>query len=28
MQVYRGLPILTNQPTRETQLVAVWELDH
>ena len=28
MQVYRGLPILTAQPTRPTQLVAVWELDH
>ncbi len=28
MQVYRGLPILTNQSERETQLVAIWELDH
>src|SRR5437660_4237121 len=28
MQVYRGLPILTNQPARPTRLVAVWELDH
>ena len=28
MQVYRGLPILTNQPDRPTHLVAVWELDH
>jgi tRNA dimethylallyltransferase len=28
MQVYRGLPILTNQPTRPTRLVAIWELDH
>ncbi len=28
MQVYRGLPILTAQPERPTQLVAVWELDH
>ena len=28
MQVYRGLPILTNQPTRPTRLVAVWDLDH
>jgi len=28
MQVYRGLPILTNQPTSPTRLVAVWELDH
>jgi tRNA dimethylallyltransferase len=27
MQVYRGLPILTNQPARPTHLVAVWELD-
>jgi tRNA dimethylallyltransferase len=27
MQVYRGLPILTAQPERPTQLVAVWELD-
>jgi tRNA dimethylallyltransferase len=27
-QVYRGLPILTNQPARPTQLVAIWELDH
>lgn len=28
MQVYRGLPILTNQPGRPTRLVAIWELDH
>jgi tRNA dimethylallyltransferase len=28
MQVYRGLPILTNQPSRPTRLVAIWELDH
>jgi len=28
MQVYRGLPLLTNQPSRPTKLVAVWELDH
>jgi tRNA dimethylallyltransferase len=28
MQVYRGLPILTNQPAQPTQLVAIWELDH
>jgi tRNA dimethylallyltransferase len=28
MQVYRGLPILTAQPDRTTQLVAIWELDH
>jgi tRNA dimethylallyltransferase len=28
MQVYRGLPILTNQPVRPTRLVAIWELDH
>ena len=28
MQVYRGLPILTNQPARPTHLVAIWELDH
>lgn len=26
MQVYRGLPILTNQPARPTRLVAIWEL--
>jgi tRNA dimethylallyltransferase len=28
MQVYRGLPILTNQPAQPTRLVAVWGLDH
>ena len=28
MQVYRGLPILTNQSARATELVAIWELDH
>ncbi len=28
MQVYDGLPILTNQPTRPTRLVAVWPLAH
>ena len=28
MQVYEGLPILTNQPERPTALVAVWPLDH
>jgi tRNA dimethylallyltransferase len=28
MQVYRGLPVLTNQPARPTRLVGVWELDH
>lgn len=28
MQVYRGLPILTAQPERPTQLVAIWELGH
>jgi len=28
MQLYRGLPILTNQPARQTQLVAVWDLAH
>jgi tRNA dimethylallyltransferase len=28
MQVYRGLPVLTNQPARVTRLVAVWPLDH
>jgi tRNA dimethylallyltransferase len=27
MQVYRGLPILTNQPERPTRLVAIRELD-
>jgi tRNA dimethylallyltransferase len=28
MQVYRGLPILTNQPDYPTRLVAIWGLDH
>jgi tRNA dimethylallyltransferase len=28
MQVYRGLPILTNQPERPTRLVAIWPLAH
>jgi tRNA dimethylallyltransferase len=28
MQLYRGLPILTNQPTRPTRLTAIWPLDH
>jgi tRNA dimethylallyltransferase len=28
MQVYRGLPILTNQPRAPTRLVAIWPLDH
>jgi tRNA dimethylallyltransferase len=28
MQVYQGVPILTNQPERATALVAVWPLDH
>jgi tRNA dimethylallyltransferase len=28
MQVYRGLPILTNQSQRTTRLVGIWELDH
>jgi tRNA dimethylallyltransferase len=28
MQVYRGLPVLANQPARPTRLVAIWELDH
>jgi len=28
MQVYDGLPVLTNQPERRTALVAVWPLDH
>jgi len=27
-QVYRGLPILTNQSRRPARLVAIWELDH
>ncbi len=28
MQVYQGLPVLTNQPARPTRLVALWPLDH
>ena len=28
MQVYRGLPILTAQPTRPTRLVGIWPLTH
>lgn len=28
MQVYRGLPILTNQSDFSTRLVAIWGLDH
>jgi tRNA dimethylallyltransferase len=28
MQVYEGLPILTNQPDRPTRLVAMWPLSH
>ena len=28
MQAYRGLPILTAQPERQTELVAIWELEH
>jgi tRNA dimethylallyltransferase len=28
MQVYRGLPILTNQSSHPTKLVGIWELDH
>ena len=28
MQVYRGLPILTNQPERPTRLVGMWPLSH
>jgi tRNA dimethylallyltransferase len=28
MQVYRGLPILTNQAERATRLVGIWPLDH
>src|SRR5439155_9132567 len=27
-QVYRGLPLLTNQSDYPTQLVAIWDLDH
>jgi tRNA dimethylallyltransferase len=28
MQVYEGLPILTNQPSTPTRLVGIWGLDH
>jgi tRNA dimethylallyltransferase len=28
MQVYRDLPILTNQPALPTRLVAIWDLEH
>jgi tRNA dimethylallyltransferase len=28
MQVYRGLPVLTNQSEFPTRLVGIWELDH
>jgi tRNA dimethylallyltransferase len=28
MQVYRGLPILTNQSTHPTRLVGIWPLEH
>jgi tRNA dimethylallyltransferase len=28
MQIYEGLPILTNQPSRPTRLVGAWRLDH
>jgi tRNA dimethylallyltransferase len=28
MQVYRGVPILTNQSERVTELAGIWELDH
>src|SRR5206468_7494657 len=28
MQVYRGLPLLTNQSDFPTRLVGIWELDH
>ena len=28
MQGYRGLPILTNQPSAPTRLVGIWALDH
>jgi tRNA dimethylallyltransferase len=28
MQVYEGLPLLTNQPDRPTRLVAIWPLSH
>jgi tRNA dimethylallyltransferase len=28
MQVYRGVPVLTNQSDQPTELVAIWELEH
>ena len=28
MQVYEGLPVLTNHPERPTRLVAIWQLEH
>jgi tRNA dimethylallyltransferase len=28
MQVYRGLPILTNQSSHPTRLIGIWPLDH
>jgi len=28
MQVYRGLPLLTNQSPRPARLMGIWELDH
>lgn len=28
MQVYRGVPILTNQSENPTELVGIWELEH
>jgi tRNA dimethylallyltransferase len=28
MQVYRGLPLLTNQSAYPTRLVGIWDLDH
>ena len=27
LQVYRGLPILTNQPSEATRMVGIWPLD-
>src|SRR5919204_148161 len=28
LQVYRGIPLVTNQPSRPTRLVGIWPLDH
>jgi tRNA dimethylallyltransferase len=28
MQLYRGLPLLTNQPVHPTRLVGIWPLEH